>query len=103
MLVLRPWDCLGWCMSPLPSIHASFSIEATSAVIVLVLGLTYSFIAPVILPICALYFVGASFVYRWLFLYVYEPEYGGAGEIWYELFHGLMIGLILGTLTLLAI
>lgn len=46
-----------------------FPTEAADAALVLVLGLTYSAIAPLILIACAAYFAIASIVYRWLFLY----------------------------------
>merc|ERR1712137_214419 len=87
----------------LPPIYCYFAIEATTAVIVLVLGLTYAFIAPTLLPACALYFGASSVVYRWLFKYVYEPEFQCAGAFWYDLFNGVMIGMLMGTFTLLAV
>jgi len=70
---------------------------------VLVIGLTYSFIAPAILPACVLYFGLATVVYRWLFGYVYELEFDSRGAFWYDLFNSVLLGLLIGTLALVAL
>jgi len=103
MYLLRPWDMIncGTCEST--PVRCYVGMEAASSALVLVLGLTYAFIAPAILPICALYFGCASLVYRFLFAYVYEPEYDSSGFFWYELFKCISLGLFLGTLSFLAL
>jgi len=107
LLLLRPWALASWPRSRNdlgPSVgHCWFGCEAPTAALVLVIGLTYSFIAPAILPACTLYFGVGSLVYRWLFTYVYEPEFDGRGALWYDLFNSVVLGLLLGTLSLLAL
>ncbi|CAJ1455485.1 unnamed protein product [Effrenium voratum] len=80
-----------------------FATEASDAALILVLGLTYSAIAPLILPACAVYFCLASVVYRWLFLYTYEPEFDCAGSFWYDLFDCSICGLFFSNIMLLAL
>ncbi|CAE8602780.1 unnamed protein product, partial [Polarella glacialis] len=114
ILLLRPWVfCCGagsrptgWEESPGRAAaveHCQLGSEAASAALVLVIGLTYSIIAPVILPACALYFGLASLSYRWLFTYVYEPEFDSCGMFWYDLFSSILVGLLLGTLSLVGL
>eukprot|EP00931_Biecheleriopsis_adriatica_P054900 TRINITY_DN32350_c0_g1_i1.p1 TRINITY_DN32350_c0_g1~~TRINITY_DN32350_c0_g1_i1.p1 ORF type:complete len:1062 (+),score=197.31 TRINITY_DN32350_c0_g1_i1:128-3313(+) len=83
-----------------PCVQPNYAMEASSLGMVLVLGLTYACIAPAILPVCMVFFAFGSVVYRWLFLFVYEPEFDCSGAIWYELSDGCMIGMIFGTLSL---
>eukprot|EP00913_Durusdinium_trenchii_P017302 g16271.t1 len=47
-----------------PASGCYFATEASDAALILVLGLTYSAIAPLILPACAAYFAVTSVVYR---------------------------------------
>lgn len=104
MYLLRPWDIFYLRnTSTMPPVWCMFGTEAVSAGLVFTLGLTYSFIAPCMLPVCAIYFGIATLTYKWLFMYVYTPQYDCAGAFWYDLFDGAMLGLFLGTFTLLAI
>lgn len=109
LLLLRPWDVPATGASaraaesrPAP-VRCYLGSQAADSALVLVIGLTYSFIAPAILPACALYFGLASIVYRWLFANVYEPEFDGGGVIWYDLFNSVLLGLLLGALSLLGL
>lgn len=106
MLLWRPWDIplfLFPSSSEKLTVPWAIGIEVAAPALVLVLGLTYAFIAPAILPACAVYFGLASLVYRFLFRYVYEPEFDCSGAFWYELFDFLMLGLSLGTISLIAL
>eukprot|EP00933_Yihiella_yeosuensis_P011019 TRINITY_DN11797_c1_g1_i1.p1 TRINITY_DN11797_c1_g1~~TRINITY_DN11797_c1_g1_i1.p1 ORF type:complete len:409 (-),score=45.16 TRINITY_DN11797_c1_g1_i1:72-1298(-) len=80
--------------------YCAFGSEAASAALVFVLGLTYSFIAPAILPACLIYFAFATLSYRWLFAHAYQSEFDGLGDMWYILFGSLTVGLFLGTVSL---
>jgi len=91
------WFPLFSCSGP---IYPDFAYEAANLGLVLVLGLTYSVIAPVILPVCMVYFAFAFLVYSWLFRFVYKPEFDCAGAFWHELFTGAVVGLLFGTLSL---
>jgi len=83
--------------------YPDYPREATSLVLVLVLGMTYSVLAPAVMPICAVYFGFAFLTYCWLFQHVYTPEYDGGGACWEHLFNASMAGLLIGTLTLAAL
>eukprot|EP00928_Gymnodinium_smaydae_P094005 TRINITY_DN7841_c0_g2_i1.p1 TRINITY_DN7841_c0_g2~~TRINITY_DN7841_c0_g2_i1.p1 ORF type:complete len:713 (+),score=50.11 TRINITY_DN7841_c0_g2_i1:186-2141(+) len=81
----------------------SYVYECTSLALVLVLALTYSIIAPLLMPACAVYFGMASIIYRYLFRYVYTAEFDIQGALWYQLYNGSLVGEFLGTLTLVGI
>jgi len=81
-------------------VYADFAYEAGNLGLILVLGLTYSVLAPVIMPVCMLYFALAFLVYCWLFRFAYTPEFDAGGVYWHELFNGAVIGLLFGTLSL---
>jgi len=81
----------------------SLAVEASNHGQVLVLALTYSVIAPILMPVCLVYFALAFLVYGWLFLYVYTPEFDCLGACWYKLFDGAMTGLFFGSLSLAAL
>lgn len=84
-------------------VYPDFAYEAGNLGLILILGLTYSVIAPVIMPVCMLYFALAFLVYCWLFRYAYTPEFNAGGACWHELFNGAVIGLLFGTLSLAGI
>jgi len=84
-------------------VYPDFAIEPASLGLVLVLGLTYSVIAPSIMPVCMLFFAFAFLVYCWLFSFVYTPEFDALGACWYELYETTILGLLLGTLSLAAL
>lgn len=100
MLLIRPLALLGLAADVQV---CYFGAELANVALILVLGLTYSFIAPSILPACALFFGLASIMYRWLFAHVYEPEFDSGGMMWYDLFMCVIVGLFMGTLSLVAI
>eukprot|EP00929_Paragymnodinium_shiwhaense_P101172 TRINITY_DN64043_c0_g1_i1.p1 TRINITY_DN64043_c0_g1~~TRINITY_DN64043_c0_g1_i1.p1 ORF type:complete len:780 (-),score=118.01 TRINITY_DN64043_c0_g1_i1:136-2475(-) len=84
-------------------VNCYYEQEAADIALVLVLALTYSVIAPAILPVCALYFGLAVLVYRYLFLYVYTPDVDCGGALWYDLFRASSIGLVLGNTVLMSL
>ncbi|CAJ1365089.1 unnamed protein product [Effrenium voratum] len=84
-------------------IACAYGYEASNIALVFVIGLSYSFIAPAILPVCAVYFAFAALCYRWLFLYVYDAEFDSGGAFWYDLFNCVLVGLLLSTLSLLGL
>ena len=107
LLLLRPYTCLATCSltgaAGEPKIRCAYGYEASSIAIVLVIGITYSFIAPAILPACAVYFAAATLSYRWLFVHVYDTEFDGSGVFWYDLFNCVLLGLFLSTLSLIGL
>jgi len=109
ILLLRPWGVGCFCRRGTRSsasetvVHCAFGTEAASLACVLVIGLTYSFIAPAILPACAIYFALAAACYRWLFAHVYAPEFDSSGAFWYDLFNSVLLGLLMGTLSLVGL
>ncbi|KAJ3217944.1 Radial spoke head protein 3 [Dinochytrium kinnereticum] len=64
-----------------PSLLTSlnYGITYTIPTAVWVIGLTYSAIAPLILPFCAAFFALNYFVHKYLLLYVHLPKYESAG------------------------
>mmetsp|Transcript_24261 Transcript_24261/g.68829 ORF Transcript_24261/g.68829 Transcript_24261/m.68829 type:complete len:1095 (-) Transcript_24261:91-3375(-) len=81
-------------------IRPNYAMEASQLVLVLVLGMTYCIIAPMVSFACMAYFALTTLVYSWLFLYVYTPEYDCHGKMWPQLFKGTLVGLLVGVLSL---
>merc|ERR1712232_1040660 len=77
-------------------IRPNYAMEASQLVLVLVLGMTYCIIAPVISFACLIYFALTSLIYMFLFLYVYTPEYDCQGRTWNDMFRTSLLGLLLG-------
>lgn len=98
--LLTTWKTGGDPLAPVPPVFPDFSQDAANLGLILLLGLTYCVIAPAIMPVCMVFFALSFVVYLWLFSFVYTPEFDCGGGCWYELFNNVMIGLLLGTLSL---
>ncbi|CAN8239047.1 unnamed protein product [Cochlearia groenlandica] len=59
------------------------------------LGITYFFLAPLILPFILLYFVLAYVIYRNQFINVYEPKYETGGMFWPMIHYTMIFSLVL--------
>lgn len=73
-----------------------FSNQYPTQLLVIVICFTYSVISPVILPIGALYFLGAFIVYKKQVLVVYSPTYESGGAMFPAACHRTLIGLSCG-------
>ncbi|KAJ3099216.1 hypothetical protein HK100_004935, partial [Physocladia obscura] len=64
-----------------PSLLTSlnYGVSYTIPAVIWVIGLTYSCIAPLILPFCACYFLIAYFVNKYILLYIHVPKYETGG------------------------
>nr|CAG8547931.1 1116_t:CDS:10 [Entrophospora candida] len=67
--------------------------ELPPMVLIFVLVLVYSSLAPVILPFGAIYFFLGYIAYKYLLLYVYFHPYETAGLAWPKIFQQITIGL----------
>lgn len=82
------WPMLyGWCYPQL--------------MMVLMIMVTYSCIAPFLMPFCTLFFAFAYVMYKYQLLYVYINDYQSAGYMWYAVFDRSLISLIFASITLL--
>ncbi|KAI8822106.1 uncharacterized protein EV422DRAFT_417220 [Fimicolochytrium jonesii] len=65
-----------------PSVLTSINYGIVYAVPILVfcVGITYAPVAPLILPFCALFYIIAYFVYKYILLYVNIPRYETGGK-----------------------
>lgn len=107
LLLLRPMPLLSWLRGktdeePEPE-YIVYGMQLVDAAMVFLIGTMYCVVAPIIMPVCLIYFGLATVTYRWLFLNVYEPEFDAGGDFWYALFTGVMIGMILGLLTFVGV
>ena len=68
---------------------------------VLMIMVTYACIAPLLMPLCALFFVVAYLMYKYQLLYVYINDYQSGGDMWYAVFNRSLISLFFASLTLL--
>lgn len=58
-------------------------------------------IAPLLIPLCAIYYAMAYNLYKYQLLFVYINHYQSGGFMWYAVFKRSMVGLIFGICTLL--
>lgn len=70
-------------------------------IMVLIIMITYSCIAPLLLPFCLLFFVFAYIMYKYQLLFVYINDHQSGGYMWYALFDRSLISLLFASLTLL--
>jgi len=59
------------------------------------LGITYFFLAPLILPFLLIYFCLSYVIYRNQFINVYEPKYETAGKLWPLVHNSMIFSLVL--------
>ncbi|THG07699.1 hypothetical protein TEA_009648 [Camellia sinensis var. sinensis] len=59
------------------------------------LGITYFFLAPLILPFLLIYFCLAYIIYRNQLINVYEPKYETAGQFWPTVHNSMIFSLLL--------
>lgn len=68
---------------------------------VLMIMVTYSCIAPFLMPFCLIFFLFAYLMYKYQLLYVYITEYQSGGFMWYAVFDRSLVSLLMANLTLL--
>lgn len=73
--------------------------EYPTQLLVIVICFTYACISPIILPIGAIYFLGALMVYKKQLLYVYTPSYETGGSLFPLVCDRTIVGLICGQCT----
>ncbi|KAI8468680.1 MAG: hypothetical protein J3K34DRAFT_426590 [Monoraphidium minutum] len=59
---------------------------------VILLGLAFCVISPLITPFCLLYFALAYLVQKYQLIYVLRHDYEAAGKMWIVVFHQIMVG-----------
>lgn len=68
---------------------------------VLMIQVTYACIAPLLMPVCSLFFAFAYTMYKYQLLYVYINDYQSGGFMWYAVFTRSLVALLFASLTLL--
>lgn len=68
---------------------------------VLMIMVAYSCIAPLLMPFCCMFFGFAYLMYKYQLLYVYINDYQAGGFMWYAVFDRSMAALIMANVTLL--
>ena len=63
--------------------------------------MTYSCIAPLLMPICAVYFGLAYLMYKYQLLFVYINAQQSGGQLWYAVFNMSLLSLCCAVCTLL--
>lgn len=71
--------------------------------LVVVIGISYSTIAPVVLPFCALYFALGWLVNREQFMFVHLSEFDTGGLFWPLIFKRILSSIILGQITAIGV
>eukprot|EP01138_Halocafeteria_seosinensis_P007992 gb/GECG01008165.1/.p1 GENE.gb/GECG01008165.1/~~gb/GECG01008165.1/.p1 ORF type:complete len:1236 (+),score=126.24 gb/GECG01008165.1/:1-3708(+) len=75
----------------------------TNALVVFLIGITYSTINPVIAPVAAAFFVNARFVWKYLLLYVHHKSWETGGLVWPRMVRRVSAALVVYQLTMLGI
>jgi hypothetical protein len=66
-----------------------------------VIAFTYAVIAPVILPVAAVYFLGCFIVFKKQILFAYTTQYESGGKSFSSALNRTLVGLICGQVTLI--
>jgi len=116
LLQLSAWVCYPFtkcCCAPSKTARDLARLKATGTfmydsatarwMVIFVIGLTYSVIAPLLLPFCALYFGVAYITYAYVLLRVYERDYQAGGILWPMVFSRICWGAVISQLTLLGL
>jgi len=75
--------------------------EYPTQLLVITICFTYACISPIILPVGAVYFLGALLVYKKQILVVYCPTYESGGTMFPSACHRTLTGLLCGQVTLI--
>ncbi|KAF6257823.1 hypothetical protein COO60DRAFT_1521842 [Scenedesmus sp. NREL 46B-D3] len=70
-----------------------FGKNVADHTMVLLLGLSFTVLAPLIAPVCLLYFTLALLSQKYQLVYVVTLPYQGAGRMWMDCFHQIMTGI----------
>jgi len=68
---------------------------------ILMILLTYSCIAPLLMPFGIAFFAGAYLMYKYQLLYVLINHYQAGGDMWYAIFNRCMVALLCSVATLI--
>ena len=83
--------------------YINYGVIVPVPVLIFVIGIMYSCIAPIILPFCCIFFVIGYFVMKYIFLYVYFPEYESKGMATSLIVNRLLGGLVLMQFTMMGV
>eukprot|EP00053_Salpingoeca_punica_P016854 m.160744 g.160744 ORF g.160744 m.160744 type:complete len:699 (+) comp17056_c2_seq5:91-2187(+) len=71
--------------------------------LVVMLGMVYATVAPIILPFVILFFGFSYIIYRFSFLYMLKPEFETGGLFWPLIFDRIMLGVMVYEFTMLGV
>ena len=71
--------------------------------LVLLVGLVYATVAPIILPFVVIFFAMGYFVYKYSFVYVFVPEFQTGGKLWPVIFKRVAASLVIYHVTLIGV
>merc|ERR1712065_95796 len=80
-----------------------YGAEISKSLIIFHIGLIFSTIAPVILPICTVYYVFGYVAYKYNILYVHVNTFEAGGSFWPDMATRITWGLILFQLTIIGV
>eukprot|EP00050_Salpingoeca_kvevrii_P022373 m.125414 g.125414 ORF g.125414 m.125414 type:complete len:394 (-) comp9690_c0_seq2:363-1544(-) len=80
-----------------------YGVALPSQLLVILVGLTYSTVAPAIIPFLIFYFFFGYVTYRHQLFYVFVSEYETGGLYWKKVFHRVMCGILLSELTIIGV
>eukprot|EP00210_Caulerpa_lentillifera_P000603 g584.t1 len=73
---------------------------------IILLGLAFSVVNPIVLPVTLLYFIAMKITWTYNMVYIYSEEYQSGGRLWEYVFEQVLVGLVvmqLMTIFLMAI
>lgn len=71
--------------------------------LIILVGITYATVSPVILPFVTFYFAMGLATHRYMLYYVYVPKFETGGKFWHELYNKMMSAIVLAEITVMII
>ncbi len=72
-------------------------------VLVMLIGLTYGTVAPLVLPFAVIFFALGCVVYQYQLVYVFTPKYESGGAMWPLLVKQIIFGMIVAQCTIIGV
>lgn len=72
-----------------------YGTEVPSHTLVILLGLVFSVVNPIILPVTLIYFMTMKLIWTYNMIYIYSEEYQSGGKVWEHIFEHVIVGLVI--------
>lgn len=81
------------------STFCDFSYEYPAHLLIFVIGFTYAVVAPVLSPVCLVYFLIGWVVKRYQVMYMFVPRFETGGQFWPLVYDRIVVAMLVGQCT----